>query len=347
MSDYKKTALVFGAGGFIGSHMVKRLRQEGYWVRGIDLKHPEYSASHANEFIVGDLRDTRFVSRCVRFTGYLGNFYKDIVDKFAEPFDEIYQFAADMGGAGFVFTGENDADIMHNSVSINLNVLEEQRKLNEITEQNKTKIFYSGSACMYPEHNQLDPDNPDCREESAYPANPDSEYGWEKLFSERLYFAYNRNHGIPVRVARYHNIFGPEGTWDGGREKAPAAICRKVAKLPESGGPIEVWGDGLQTRSFLFVDECIEATRRLMDSNFIGPVNIGSEEMVTINQLVDIAAEVAEKKVSKNHIDGPLGVRGRNSNNDLIRGKLDWEYEMTLKEGIRYTYYWIEGQISQ
>ena len=347
MSDYKKTALVFGAGGFIGSHMVKRLRQEGYWVRGVDLKHPEYSASHANDFIVGDLRDVNFVKRCVRFTGYLGNFYKDIVDKFAEPFDEIYQFAADMGGAGFVFTGENDADIMHNSVSINLNVLEEQRKLNEITEQNKTKIFYSGSACMYPEHNQLDPDNPDCREESAYPAAPDSEYGWEKLFSERLYFAYNRNHGIPVRVARYHNIFGPEGTWDGGREKAPAAICRKVAYLPESGGSIEVWGDGLQTRSFLFVDECIEATRRLMDSDFMGPVNIGSEEMVTINQLVDIAAEVAEKEVSKNHIDGPLGVRGRNSNNDLIREKLDWDYQMTLKEGIRYTYYWIREQINE
>ena len=347
MSDYKKTALVLGAGGFIGSHMVKQLHSEGYWVRGVDLKHPEYCASHANEFVVGDLRDTRFVSRCVRFTGYLGNFYRDIVDKFAEPFDEIYQFAADMGGAGFVFTGENDADIMHNSVSINLNVLEEQRKLNEITEQNKTKIFYSGSACMYPEHNQLDPDNPDCREESAYPANPDSEYGWEKLFSERLYLAYNRNHGIPVRIARYHNIFGPEGTWNGGREKAPAAICRKVAYLPKTGGAIEVWGDGLQTRSFLFVDECIEATRRLMESDFMGPVNIGSEEMVTINQLVDIAAEVAEKKVSKIHIDGPLGVRGRNSNNDLIREKLDWDYEMTLKEGIRYTYYWIEGQISQ
>lgn len=346
MSDYKKTALVLGAGGFIGSHMVKRLRQEGYWVRGVDLKHPEYCASHANEFVVGDLRDTRFVSRCVRFTGYLGNFYKDIVDKFAEPFDEIYQFAADMGGAGFVFTGENDADIMHNSVSINLNVLDEQRKLNEITEQNNTKIFYSGSACMYPEHNQLDPDNPDCREESAYPASPDSEYGWEKLFSERLYFAYNRNHGIPVRVARYHNIFGPEGTWDGGREKAPAAICRKVAYLPKQGGAIEVWGDGLQTRSFLFVDECVEATRRLMDSDFMGPVNIGSEEMVTINELVDIAAEVAEKKVSKIHIDGPLGVRGRNSNNDLIREKLDWDYKMTLKEGIRYTYYWISEQIN-
>ena len=347
MSDYKKTALVLGAGGFIGSHMVKQLRSEGYWVRGVDLKHPEYSASHANEFIVGDLRDTRFVSRCVRFTGYLGNFYKDIVDKFAEPFDEIYQFAADMGGAGFVFTGENDADIMHNSVSINLNVLEEQRKLNEITEQNKTKIFYSGSACMYPEHNQLDPDNPDCREESAYPANPDSEYGWEKLFSERLYFAYNRNHGIPVRVARYHNIFGPEGTWDGGREKAPAAICRKVAYLPKQGGAIEVWGDGLQTRSFLFVDECIEATRRLMDSDFMGPVNIGSEEMVTINQLVDTAAKVADKKVSKIHIDGPLGVRGRNSNNDVIRKELGWDYSQTLEEGVRYTYYWIHAQIQR
>ena len=347
MSDYKKTALVLGAGGFIGSHMVKQLRSEGYWVRGVDLKHPEYSASHANEFIVGDLRDVNFVKRCVRFTGYLGNFYRDIVDKFAEPFDEIYQFAADMGGAGFVFTGENDADIMHNSVSINLNVLEEQRKLNEITEQNKTKIFYSGSACMYPEHNQLDPDNPDCREETAYPAAPDSEYGWEKLFSERLYFAYNRNHGIPVRVARYHNIFGPEGTWDGGREKAPSAICRKVAKLPESGGSIEVWGDGLQTRSFLFVDECIEATRRLMDSDFMGPVNIGSEEMVTINQLVETTAKISGKVVKKMYkLDAPLGVRGRNSNNDLIREKLDWNYSQTLEEGIRKTYKWIQEQIN-
>ena len=345
MSNYKKTALVLGAGGFIGSHMVKRLRKEGYWVRGVDLKRPEYCASHANEFVIGDLRDSRFVSRCIRYAGETGNFYAVIADKFLEPFDEIYQFAADMGGAGFVFTGENDADIMHNSVSINLNVLEEQRQWNEITEQNKTKIFYSGSACMYPEHNQLDPDNPDCREESAYPANPDSEYGWEKLFSERLYQAYNRNHGIPVRIARYHNIFGPEGTWDGGREKAPAAICRKVAYLPEKGGAIEVWGDGLQTRSFLFVDECVEATRRLMDSDFMGPVNIGSEEMVTINQLVDIAAEIAGKEVTKIHIDGPLGVRGRNSNNDLIREKLDWDYKMTLKEGIRYTYYWIQSQI--
>ena len=347
MSEYKKTALVLGAGGFIGSHMVKRLRQEGYWVRGVDLKRPEFCASHANEFVVGDLRDTNFVARCIRYAGEMGNFYAQIVDKFLEPFDEIYQFAADMGGAGFVFTGENDADIMHNSVSINLNVLEEQRKWNEITELNKTKIFYSGSACMYPEHNQLDPDNPDCREDSAYPANPDSEYGWEKLFSERLYLAYNRNHSIPVRIARYHNIFGPKGTWDGGREKAPAAICRKVAYLPESGGAIEVWGDGLQTRSFLFIDECIEATRRLMDSDFIGPVNIGSEEMVTINELVDITARVAGKDVRKIHIDGPLGVRGRNSNNDLIREKLGWDYSQTLEEGIRKTYNWIVDQIEK
>ena len=345
MSDYKKTALVLGAGGFIGSHMVKRLRQEGYWVRGVDLKRPEYCSSHANEFIIGDLRDSRFVSRCIRYAGETGNFYAIIADKFLEPFDEIYQFAADMGGAGFVFTGENDADIMHNSVSINLNVLEEQRQWNEITEQNKTKIFYSGSACMYPEHNQLDPDNPDCREESAYPANPDSEYGWEKLFSERLYFAYNRNHSIPVRIARYHNIFGPEGTWNGGREKAPAAICRKVAYLPEEGGAIEVWGDGLQTRSFLYIDECIEATRRLMDSEFMGPVNIGSEEMVTINELVDTAAKVSNKEVRKIHIDGPLGVRGRNSNNDLIRENLGWDYSQTLEEGIRKTYIWISEQI--
>ena len=264
-----------------------------------------------------------------------------------ESFDEIYQFAADMGGAGFVFTGENDADIMHNSVSINLNVLEEQRKLNERTEVNKTRIFYSGSACMYPEHNQLDPDNPDCREESAYPANPDSEYGWEKLFSERLYFAYHRNHDIPVRVARYHNIFGPEGTWEGGREKAPAAICRKVAELAPLGGSIEVWGDGLQTRSFLFIDECIEATRRLMDSDFIGPVNIGSEEMVTINELVETAARVSGKVVQKRHkLDAPLGVRGRNSNNDLIREKLGWDYSQTLEEGIRKTYNWIAKQVA-
>ena len=303
MSEYKRTALVLGAGGFIGSHMVKRLRSEGYWVRGVDLKYPEFSETEANEFIQGDLRNVDFVRRVIQFKGYQGNFFNEVPYRLVEPFDEIYQFAADMGGAGFVFTGENDADIMHNSVSINLNVLDEQHKLNESHDVNKTKIFYSGSACMYPEHNQLDPDNPDCREESAYPANPDSEYGWEKLFSERLYFAYHRNYGIPVRVARYHNIFGPEGTWDGGREKAPAAICRKVALLPDEGGCIDVWGDGLQTRSFLFIDECIEATRRLMDSDFMGPVNIGSEEMVTINQLVDTAAKVAGKtEIGRAHV---------------------------------------------
>ena len=360
MSEYKKTALVLGAGGFIGSHMVKRLRSEGYWVRGVDLKYPEFSETEANEFITGDLRDVDFVRRVIQYKGEQGNYYNDIPYRLILPFDEIYQFAADMGGAGFVFTGENDAEIMHNSVSINLNVLEEQRKLNETfdgvektyTEANRpkldwqTKIFYSGSACMYPEYNQLDPKNPDCREESAYPAAPDSEYGWEKLFSERLYLAYNRNHGIPVRIARYHNIFGPEGTWEGGREKAPAAICRKVAEVPDVGGPVEVWGDGEQTRSFLYIDECIEATRRLMDSDFLGPVNIGSEEMVTINDLVKITAKVAGKAVSRRHkLDAPLGVRGRNSNNDLVREKLGWDYKYTLEDGIRKTYEWIEEQV--
>ena len=340
-----KTALVLGAGGFIGSHMVKRLRKDGYWVRGVDLKAPEFSETEANEFVYGDLRDVDFVRRVLQYKGEQGNFYNEIPYRMIESFDEIYQFAADMGGAGFVFTGENDADIMHNSVSINLNVLEEQRKFNDRYDVNKTKIFYSGSACMYPEHNQLDPNNPDCREESAYPADPDSEYGWEKLFSERLYLAYSRNYNIPVRIARYHNIYGPEGTWNGGKEKAPAAICRKVAELPNEGGAIEVWGDGLQTRSFLLVDECVEATYRLVQSDFSGPVNIGSEEMVSINQLVDIASKVSGKKVDKKHIDGPLGVRGRNSNNDLIREKLNWDYTSTLEEGIKKTYNWINDQI--
>ena len=323
MSQYKKTALVLGAGGFIGSHMVKRLKSEGYWVRGVDLKRPEFSKTESDEFIQGDLTDQTFC-----------NIVTNI------EFDEIYQFAADMGGAGYIFTGDNDADVMNNSALINLNIL---RNIKDY----KPKIFFSSSACMYPEHNQLDPDNPNCHEDSAYPANPDSEYGWEKLFSERLYFAYNRNYGIPVRIARYHNIFGPEGTWKGGREKAPAAICRKVAELPEEGGIIDVWGDGKQTRSFLYIDECIEATRRLMDSDFIGPVNIGSEEMVSINQLVDITAKVAGKKVEKNHIPGPLGVRGRNSNNDLIREKLNWDYSQTLEEGIAKTYEWIHNQINK
>jgi len=346
MSQYKKTALVLGAGGFIGSHMVKRLKSEGYWVRGVDLKYPEFSETEAHEFVQGDLRDPSFVERVIQFKGYQGNFYNEVPYRCIEPFDEIYQFAADMGGAGFVFTGENDAEIMQNSVTINLNVLEQQRLMNKEHDRNYTKIFYSGSACMYPEHNQLDPDNPDCREDSAYPAAPDSEYGWEKLFSERLYLAYNRNHGIPVRIARYHNIFGPEGTWDGGREKAPAAICRKVALTEEEGGSIEVWGDGLQTRSFLYIDECIEATRRLMDSDFMGPVNIGSEEMVSINELVETAAKVSHKVVRKVYnLNAPTGVRGRNSNNDLIREKLGWDYRMTLEEGIRRTYFWIEEQM--
>ena len=356
-----KTALVLGAGGFIGSHMVKRLKRDGYWVRGVDLKYPEFSNTEADEFVTGDLRDVDFVRKVLKYKGEQGNFYNEVPYQYILPFNEIYQFAADMGGAGYIFTGENDADIMHNSASINLNVLEEQRLLNltfdgrvkDYTECNRpkldwqTKIFYSSSACMYPSHNQLDPNNPNCREESAYPANPDSEYGWEKLFSERLYLAYSRNHNIPVRIARYHNIYGPEGTWYGGREKAPAAICRKVA-YANSGEDIEVWGDGLQTRSFLYIDECIEATRRLMESDWCDPINIGSEEMVTINQLVDTAAKVANKTIGKNHVDVPhTGVRGRNSNNDLIREKLGWDYSTSLAEGMRKTYNWIMGQIAR
>ena len=348
MSEYKKSALVLGAGGFIGSHMVDRLRSEGYWVRGVDIKYPQFSATNANEFVCMDLTEVDVMRRVIRFAGYNGNnYYSQIVDKFLEPFDEIYQFAADMGGAGFIFTGDNDADIMHNSALINLNLLQEQLAFNKLKQKNKTKIFYSSSACMYPEHNQLDPKNPDCREDSAYPANPDSEYGWEKLFSERLYFAFNRNYNIPVRIARYHNIFGPKTTWKGGREKAPAAICRKVAEVPFVGGAVEVWGDGQQTRSFLYIDECIEATRRLMDSDFTGPVNIGSEEMVTINDLVTLTAKIAGKAVSRRHeMDAPLGVRGRNSNNDLIREKLGWDYKMTLEEGLKKTYDWVSEQIT-
>ena len=342
-----KTALVLGAGGFIGSHMVKRLREDGYWVRGVDLHEPEFSETEANEFIIRDLRDPDAMRRVIRYGGQSGNFYSQIVDKFLEPFDEIYQFAADMGGAGFIFTGDNDADIMHNSATINLNLLEEQRKWNEEKGTSHTKIFYSSSACMYPEHNQLDPNNPDCSEDSAYPANPDSEYGWEKLFSERLYLSYHRNYNMPVRIARYHNIFGPESTWKGGREKSPAAICRKVINSEVCEDTIEIWGDGQQTRSYLYIDECIEATRRLMDSDFIGPVNIGSEEMVTINELVDIVESIEDKDLTRIYVDGPLGVRGRNSNNDLIREKLGWDYSMTLEEGIKKTYHWIGWQISK
>lgn len=333
MAKYTKAALVLGAGGFIGSHMVRRLKSEGYWVRGVDVKYPEHSMTAADEFIQGDLTDQILAQKVVRFG--------------KESFDEIYQFAADMGGAGYIFSGDHDADVMNNSATINLNILRSVKDLNEETQQNKTKIFFSSSACMYPEHIQMDPDNPGLKESDAYPAGPDSEYGWEKLFSERLYFAYNRNYGIPVFVARYHNIFGPEGTWRGGKEKSPAAICRKVAELPAEGGEIEIWGDGEQTRSFLYIDECIEATYRLVQSDFMGPVNIGSEEMVTINQLADTAAKVAGKTITKKHIDGPLGVRGRNSNNDLIREKLQWDYSMSLEEGILRTYNWINDQLSK
>jgi GDP-D-mannose 3',5'-epimerase len=318
----KKIALVCGAGGFIGSHLVKRLKQEGFWVRGVDLKYPEYSPTMADEFIIGDLRDTKIVQL--------------IADM---PFDEVYQLAADMGGAGYIFTGEHDADVMHNSATINLNMLHYGVKANF------KKIFYSSSACIYPEYNQMDPDDPKCSEESAYPAAPDSEYGWEKLFSERLYLAFHKNYGIEVKIARFHNVFGPEGTWDGGKEKAPAALCRKIAYAKDSG-EIEIWGDGKQTRSFLYIDECLEGVRRLMDSKtFRGPVNIGSEEMVTINHLADIIMGIANKKITIKHIKGPLGVRGRKSDNKLIKEKLNWAPSVPLKEGLIETYKWIDEQV--
>jgi nucleoside-diphosphate-sugar epimerase len=319
-----KTALVCGAGGFIGSHLVKKLKKEGFWVRGVDLKYPEFSKTGADDFIIGDLRDP--------------DVCKNILDR---QFDEVYQLAADMGGAGYIFTGEHDADVMHNSATINLNMLHfgEKAKIR--------KIFYSSSACIYPEYNQVDPENPKCSEESAYPAAPDSEYGWEKLFSERLYFAYKRNYNMNVRVARFHNIFGPEGTWTGGKEKAPAAMCRKIASA-KNGGEIEIWGDGKQTRSFLYIDECLAGIRRLMDSTtFFGPVNIGSEEMVSINLLAEIVMGIAGKSIKLKHIDGPLGVRGRNSDNKLIREKLNWAPSEPLKNGLTKTYSWIEEQVSK
>ena len=325
-----KKALVLGAGGFIGSHMVTRLKNEGYWVRGVDLKHPEFSDTTADDFVIGNLVNPQIVNL--------------VTQHHAEPFDEIYQFAADMGGAGYIFSGEHDANVMHNSATINLNVVDRVKSFNHFTGKNKTKIFYSSSACIYPEYNQLDPDNPNCTEDSAYPAAPDSEYGWEKLFSERLYLAYSRNYSIPVRIARFHNIFGVEGTWQGGKEKAPAAMCRKVSEAAD-GGTVEIWGDGEQTRSFLYIDECIEAVRCLMNGDFMGPVNIGSEEMVTINQLVKVVARVAGKTININHIDGPLGVRGRNSDNTLIKEKLGWNYAMPLEEGLRKTYEWIDKQV--
>lgn len=319
----KKTSLVLGAGGFIGSHLVKKLKKEGFWVRGVDLKKPEFSKTQADEFIIGDLREQKVCKKV-----------------FDLPFDEVYQLAADMGGAGFIFSGENDADIMHNSAQINLNALH-FGNLAKIK-----KIFFSSSACIYPEYNQLDPDNPKLSEESAYPAAPDSEYGWEKLFGERMFFAYHRNYGLEVRVARFHNIFGPEGTWTGGREKAPAAMCRKAAEA-KNGGSIEMWGDGKQTRSFLYIDECLKGVRKLVDSNFIGPVNIGSEEMVTLNQLAEMVMEIANKKLKIKHIKGPLGVRGRNSDNKLIKKKLGWAPDQPLKDGLKQTFLWVEEQVKK
>ena len=325
----KKKALVLGAGGFIGNHLVTRLKDEGYWVRGVDLKKPEYQEkSDADDFIVGDLKDVKLVSRVF--------WHQDKRTMEDKGFDEVYQLAADMGGAGYIFSGQNDANVMHNSAIINLNVA------NEAVKTNIGKIFYSSSACMYPEHNQLDPDNPNCEESSAYPANPDSEYGWEKLFSERLYLAYYRNYDLDVRIARFHNIFGPKGTWRGGKEKAPAAMCRKVL---EANSDIEIWGDGEQTRSFLYIDECLEGVRRLMSSNCIEPVNIGSDEMVTINQLVDIACSIENKSLVKNHIAGPLGVRGRNSDNKFIKVQIGWAPNYPLKKGIENTYNWIKTQL--
>ena len=327
-----KKAVVLGAGGFIGSHMVKRLKSENFHVVGVDLKKPEFAETEADLFVVGDLRDPELVAKVI-----------------GPDIDELYQFAADMGGAGFVFTGENDADIMHNSALVNLNVA------HECIKKKVKRVFYSSSACMYPEHNQLDPNNPNCTEDSAYPADPDSEYGWEKLFSERLFLAFARNKGLDIRIGRYHNIFGPEGTWDGGREKAPAALCRKAA-LAKEGESIEVWGPGNQTRSFLYIDECIEATIRLMRSAFVGPVNIGSEEMLSINDFAKMAITVSGKNLDIYNIDGqdfidkyghkcPIGVNGRNSDNTLYFKKLGWKVSQPLIEGMKKTYEWINKQI--
>ncbi|VVM07828.1 GDP-D-mannose 3', 5'-epimerase [Methylacidimicrobium cyclopophantes] len=315
-------ALVCGAGGFIGSHLVRRLKREGFWVRGVDLKFPEFSPTEADDFVQGDLREP--------------DFCRLVVDR---RFAEVYQLAADMGGAGFVFTGEHDADILHNSATINLNMLDACRR------RRVKRIFYSSSACIYPAYNQEDPENPLCSEASAYPAAPDSEYGWEKLFSEHLYLAFAKNYGMEVRVARYHNIFGPEGTWKGGREKAPAALCRKIAEAPD-GGEIEVWGDGQQTRSFLYIDECLEASLRLMRSDFPGPINVGSEEMIRINDLARLISRVGGKRIAIRNVPGPLGVRGRNSDNRLIREKLGWAPTQPLEKGIAYTYAWIAEQVA-
>ena len=355
----KKTALVLGGGGFIGGHLAKRLKEEGFWVRVVDIKDRHEFWNHeeiCDEYVSGDLRDPSIVSAVFRIER--DPKHNDVVYEYSlhkqpfteiDSFDEVYQLAADMGGAGYIFTGDNDANIMHNSALVNLNTVLEASK------SGAKRIFYSSSACMYPEHNQLDPDNPNCEESSAYPADPDSEYGWEKLFSERLFLAFARNYNLSVRVARFHNIFGPQGSWTGGKEKAPAAMCRKAA---ESMDEIEVWGNGLQTRSFMYVDECVEACLRLMrQEEFQGPVNIGSEEMVTINELATIAIDLSEKDIKINNIDGqefidkygfpcPLGVKGRNSHNKLFKEKVGWESKATLKEGMAKTFEWINKQVN-
>lgn len=361
-----KNILVLGGGGFIGGHLAKRLKSEGHYVRVVDLKRHEYFKENeiCDEFLTYDLRNPNNVESVMRLEVNNGGYpqpFKYLKQPFlkTQGFDEVYQLAADMGGAGYIFTGNHDADVMHNSASINLNVAYEAVKTNV------GKVFYSSSACMYPEHNQLDPDNPNCEESSAYPANPDSEYGWEKLFSERLYLAFARNYGLNVRIARFHNIFGPQGTWTGGKEKSPAAICRKVAEIDDTikiegqsrpDYEIEVWGDGKQTRSFLYVDECVEAVLRLMESEFTGPVNIGSEEMVSMNELAQLVINISKKDVKIINIDGdeffnkygfkcPTGVRGRNSDNRLYKEKVGWESTMTLKEGIEKTYNWIDKMV--
>ena len=341
-----KTALVLGGGGFIGGHLAKRLKEEGFWVRIVDIKEKHEFWNHddiCDEYVSGDLREPGLVSK-VMFSPKQSTEQNDL-----NAFDEVYQLAADMGGAGYIFTGDNDANVMHNSALINLNVALEASK------KGAKRIFYSSSACMYPEHNQLDPNNPNCEESSAYPANPDSEYGWEKLFSERLFLAFNRNYNLDVRVARFHNIFGPQGTWEGGKEKAPAAMCRKAA---ESNGELEVWGDGLQTRSFLYIDECIEAILRFTrQDKFSGPVNIGSEEMVTINQLAGMAIQLSGKDIKINNIEGqkfldkygfkcPVGVRGRNSDNKLYNEKMGWVPELSLLHGMKETFKWINKQVN-
>jgi len=328
-----KKALVMGGGGFIGSYLVKRLKSEGFWVRSVDLKYPDFSETKADDFIIGDLRDPRLVAKAMFAPQQTSQ------DDYPNSFDEVYQLAADMGGAGYIFTGIHDADVMHNSALININVAK------EAIVKSVKKLFYSSSACIYPAYNQEDPNNPKCSEESAYPAAPDSEYGWEKLFSERLYLSFMRNYNLNVRIARYHNIFGPEGTYDGGREKAPAALCRKVISAPDNTS-IEVWGNGQQTRSFLFIDECVEASIRLMRSDFMGPVNIGSEEMVSINGFAKMIIDISGKNINISNISGPVGVNGRNSDNKLIAEKLSWQPSLPLINGLKQTYEWINNQLN-